>query len=409
MSGADQRISFAEACARVTGAVRVLRPPRAETVPLADALGRLLADDLYAPEPQPALALSAMDGIAVAWRDGVGAWDLVGEVAAGQLSIASLPGCGAALTIMTGAPLAAGADTVIPLEDLVQEGARVFLKPGSKVVRAQYVRQPGSEIAGGQIILRRGTCLVPGRIALAAACGFATVAVFNRLKIGVLATGSELVPVAEAPAPGRIRASNLAALLALVVQMGHEPLDLGLIGDDPDVLRARLSAIFGSGDCDILLTTGGVCNGKYDLLPEISAQLGVRQLFWQVRMKPGKSILLGANAGGAGPTLWFGLPGNPVAVMVTAQLFLQQLLTAYYGVPHQTSRQALVTADIAAGAVRLFLRGHLSYGPDGSHRVTPLDIQSSADLVGFAAADCLIDLPPDSQIKAGEVVTCIMI
>ena len=293
---------------------------------LADALGRVLAADIDADIDVPPFANSAMDGFALRAADITNAsaaepvaLRVLGEVAAGGTASGAIEP-GSALRIMTGAPLPPGADTVTPFEDTdvwraggaVEASVVHVLLPTE---RGANVRAAGEDVRAGTPVVRRGTLLRPGEIGVLATAGAASVAVMRRPRVAILATGDELVDVAEHPGPGQIRNANGYSNAAQVIDAGGEPLRLPIARDTEAQLHDRIDQALAAG-ADMFLTSGGVSVGDYDVVKRVLEQRG-RMEFWRVRMKPGKPLAFGIIEGV--PLL--GLPGNPVSAMVGFELF----------------------------------------------------------------------------------------
>jgi molybdopterin molybdotransferase len=305
----------------------------AEAIPLQAALGRTLAKDMRADMDVPPFANSAMDGYAVRAADLRAGSDLVleviGEVPAG--GVASRPvEPGTAMRIMTGAPVPAGADTVVPFED-TDEGQLGSLSAMGKVCirtvpsAGANVRAAGEDVRANTVVVPRRTPINPAAVGVLASIGAAIVPVYRRPRVAILATGDELVDVGERPGPGQIRNANGYANAAQVLVAGGEVLQLPIARDTEAELRARLQQGLDWG-ADLFLTSGGVSVGDYDVVKNVLKSMGEMQ-FWRVRMKPGKPIAFGHI--GAVPLL--GLPGNPVSAMVCFELFGRPALLKMQG------------------------------------------------------------------------------
>ncbi len=320
-----------EAQAEMLSHFRVLP---SETVPLRSALGRTLAEEIRADMDVPPFANSAMDGYAVRAddltpRDGPVVLTIIGEVPAGGVALRPVEP-ETAMRIMTGAPMPAGADTVVPFEE-TDEGRPGTLRAIGKVQifkvldRGANVREAGEDLQAGEVVVARHTPITPAVVGVLASAGAATVRVFRRPRVAILATGDELVDVAEQPGPGQIRNANGFANAAQVLAAGGEPLQLPIARDTEDEIRARLQAGI-DWNADLFLTSGGVSVGDYDVVKQVLQSMGEMQ-FWRVRMKPGKPIAFGHIAGV--PLL--GLPGNPVSAMVGFELFGRPALLKMQG------------------------------------------------------------------------------
>ncbi len=305
----------------------------AEAIPLQAALGRTLAEDMRADMDVPPFANSAMDGYAVRAADLRDGSDLVleviGEVPAGGVARRPVES-GTAMRIMTGAPVPAGADTVVPFED-TDEGQIGSLSATGKVrIRTvpstgANVRAAGEDMQANTVVVPRRAPITPAAVGMLASIGAATVPVYRRPRVAILATGDELVDVGERPGPGQIRNANGYANAAQVLVAGGEVLQLPIARDTEAELRTRLQQGLDWG-ADLFLTSGGVSVGDYDVVKKVLKSMGEMQ-FWRVRMKPGKPIAFGHI--GAVPLL--GLPGNPVSAMVCLELFGRPALLKMQG------------------------------------------------------------------------------
>jgi molybdopterin molybdotransferase len=391
-------IEYKEARALVLSAAKALP---AEPVPLARALGRTLARDVRAGEDIPPFTKSAMDGYAVRASDTRPApveLAVVEDLPAGRLPRSRI-GPGEAARIMTGAPLPEGADAVVMVEDTERPG------PSSVVIRrtvdhGDNVGPAGEDVAKGETALERGTVIGPAETGMLAAVGLTRVAVVRRPRVAVISTGDEIVEPGERKRRGQIRNSNGPALTALAVRAGAEAEYLGIARDRRPSLAAKLRRAVGA---DILVLSGGVSVGDYDLVKDELLAAGVRPVFWKVRIKPGKPVFFGRR----GRQLVFGLPGNPTSAMVTFQLFVGPALERLFG--RSGVGPATVSAVLAAGLAvkpgRLqFLRGLVvSRGP--VLKVTPYDDQKSGVLRSMVRSQVLIVVPADvSSLEAGTEV-----
>ena len=310
--------------AAVDSVLAAVDPLAAESVPLLDALGRALAGDIVSGEQVPSFDNSAMDGYALRGEElvaGRTSFTVTVEIPAGR-HVAELVEPGAAAKIMTGAPLPPGVDTVVPVELTSQSGdtlvVREAVDPGANVRRA------GEDVAVGDVVLPRGARLGPAEIGLLASVGVVTVPVVRRPRVAILATGSELVPVGEPVGPGQIRNSNSYTAYGQVLAAGAEPVLLGIARDDLDETRRLVAAAL---EYDVVLTSGGVSVGEFDFVKQVQDELGVERRFWGVATKPGKPLAFGVH----GRTLVFGVPGNPVAAMVSFELYIRPALLALQG------------------------------------------------------------------------------
>jgi molybdopterin molybdotransferase len=379
----------AEALAHVLDGVE---PLPAEQVPLDQAFGRVLADDLAALRTQPPDALSAMDGYAVRGEDIAQApvtLTVIGEVAAGH-PFDGLVGPGEAARIFTGGVLPPGADTVVIQENTARENDRVVVQASAKTGR--NVRVAGLDFAQGAVLLRRSHKLTARDVMLAAAMNHPVVPAHRRARVGVLATGDELVPPGAQPGPGEIVYSNGFGLTALARSEGAEVIDLGIA---PDRIEATSTAIRRAREarCDVLVTMGGASVGDHDVVQRALAAEGLDLAFWRIALRPGKPMMHGVLGG----MQVLGLPGNPVSSFVCAILFLVPLLRRLAGRLdiNAETEDAQLGRDLAENDERAdYLRATLAEGPDGALVATPLPQQDSSMIAPLALADCLLIREP---------------
>jgi molybdopterin molybdotransferase len=393
----------AEALALV---LRDASPLGAEAAPLAQAHGRVLADDLMALRTQPPADVSAMDGYAVRAADVAEApasLKVIGEVAAGR-PFAGMVGSGEAARIFTGGVLPRGADTVVIQEHTTRTDGLVAV--GKATAKGRNVRPQGLDFAGGSVLLRRGRRLSDRDLALAAAMNHPTVPVHRRPKVAVLATGDELVMPGTTPAAGEIVYSNGFATIALAEREGCEIVDLGIA---PDRLPETVAAIrrAGAAGADILVTSGGASVGDHDLVQQALASEGLALSFWRIAMRPGRPMLHGS----LGAMHVLGLPGNPVSAYVCAFLFLVPLIRRLTGRADtdRVPESAVLGGDLPENDERAdYLRATLSTGPDGSQIATALPVQDSSMLVPLAEADCLLIREPHAPPARAGSPCCIL-
>lgn len=367
-----------------------------EDVPLLDALGRWTARAVIAKRTQPAANLSAMDGYALRFAELPGPWTVTGESAAGGSEAPPL-GPHEAARIFTGAPLPAGADTILVQEEAARDGARLILTGEGPPRVGAHIRHAGSDFAAGETLLAPAAPIGPAQIAIAALGGHGTLPVRRRPRIILLSTGDELVPPG-AQTPGVSLPSSNAPMLAALLRatLPAEVEDHGIVPDDLDILAAAFAR---AADADIIVTTGGASVGDRDFVRPALEQAGARLDFWRIAMKPGKPLL----AGTLGSAIVLGLPGNPVSAYVTARLFLLPLVRHLLGAPDPlpATHGATLGAPLPATRGRAeYLRGR--YGPGG---VVEAGSQDSAAMRALAAADLLIVRPPESPAAlAGDSV-----
>lgn len=370
-----------------------------ETIPLAEAAGRVLAAPVIAAHDQPPFDASAMDGYAMRATDVTeGAiLSVIGMSQAGA-GFSGTVGAGQAVRIFTGAPLPAGADTVIMQEQAVRDGDSVsFTAPARP---GHSVRPKGNDFATGNVLLQAGARLSGMQIAVAAAANCATLAVARRPRIALLATGDELVLPGQALGPDQIVASNSFGLGAMLAPYAETISDHGIVSDDAGLLRTRLEEALAARP-DILVTTGGASVGEHDLVQAVLKDLGVSLDFWRINMRPGKPLMFGT----IGRTLVFGLPGNPVSAMVTAIAFIKPALRAWLGYAEPEHwRLPLAGPTPPNSARRHFMRARLIHGANGPE-LMPISQTDSGHTSSLAAADMLIVQPEhDPGQLAGTLV-----
>ncbi len=375
-------------------------PPVApEQVALHDAIGRVLAAPLMASHDQPPFDASAMDGYAMRAADVVDgeALRIIGMSQAGAGFTGTL-GQGEAVRIFTGAPLPPGADTVIMQEEAVRKGD--FVRFTAPARPGHSVRPKGNDFATGDIVINSGARLTPMQIAVAAAANQASLTVARRPRIGLVATGDELVLPGTTLGPDQIVASNSFGLAAMLAPYAEDVVDHGIVADDKAVLRDRLDAAFADAP-DILITTGGASVGEHDLVQDVLKELGVQLDFWRINMRPGKPLMFGAS----GKTLVFGLPGNPVSAMVTAIAFIKPALRAWLGYAEPDHwRLPLAGPTPPNTARRHFMRARLIQTPTGPE-VLPISQTDSGHTSSLAYADMLIVQPEhDAGQPTGAIV-----
>jgi molybdopterin molybdotransferase len=379
-------------------------PP--EEVPLADALGRVLARDVAADRDLPAFDRAAMDGYALRTADvqhAPAALELVGEVRAGEWPTLAV-GAGQAVRIMTGAPLPQGATAIQQVERTRPlDEFRVTIL--AAVAEGQNVAPRGSEVRAGDVVLAKGRVVDPAAIGVLATAGCARVAVARRPVVALLVTGDEIVDVAATPGPSQIRNSNGPAVAAQARLAGAR---VELLGVAPDSQQAIAEALRGGFAADVLIVSGGVSAGEYDLVEPALVELGATFLFTKVQVKPGAPLVFGRR----GAQLVFGLPGNPVSAQVCFDLFVRPALLKLQGA--QVLSRPRVEAQLAG---KLKNRsGRKSHTParvrfeDGRLVARPLRSAGSGDLVAHARANALVVLEADREEAAeGETVEALLL
>lgn len=379
------------------------RPIPARAVPLLGALGCVTAEAVVSGEDVPPLANTAMDGYAVRAADTAGApvrLAVVGTLAAGAAPDIEV-GPGHAVRIMTGAPMPPGADAVVMVERTSASDDGSVVEIGVEASVGDHVREPGSDIAAGQQVLDPGVVLAPGHLGVLASIGREVVRVIPRARVGVLSTGDELVPGGGPLRRGQIRDSNRPTLLALVAQAGCDAVDLGLVGDDEDLLAAAVERAVAA--CDAVVTTGGVSVGDFDYVRAVLDRLGAMR-WWQVAVKPAKPLAFGV----VGATPVFGLPGNPVSSMVSFELFARPALRSMMGLPDVDRPTVRARADeplLRGVDGKLHLVRVVATTDDGGRwHVRSSGGQGSHMLAAMARANALALLPDGEGVPEGGSV-----
>ncbi|KKB77958.1 hypothetical protein VW35_12545 [Devosia soli] len=375
-----------------------------ERVALSDAAGRVLAEPVVASHNQPPFNASAMDGYAMRAADvAEGTWlEVIGMSQAGA-GFAGAVGEGQAVRIFTGAPLPEGADTVIMQEEAERNGDLVRFTTPARL--GHSVRPRGYDFAVGDMILERGTRLGAFQLAVAAAANTGTVKVAKRPKVALLATGDELVMPGTPLGPDQIVASNSVGLAASLAPFAETVTDFGIARDSRENLDAVLREIFAS-EPDVVVTTGGASVGEHDLVQAALVDHGVTLDFWRINMRPGKPLMFGTR----GKTLVFGLPGNPVSALVTAEILLKPALRHWLGLePVEPLRLPLLGPTPPNTARRHFMRARIVM-LDGMTGLLPISETDSGHTSSLAAADALIVQPGhDPGQTTGTVVSALPI
>ena len=407
-------LTVSEAIAAVIA--RVTRMPVVQ-VPLEDALGLVLAEDIVSDLDSPPFDKALMDGYAIRSVDliaGCGRLRVVDEVLAGQVPHQPV-GPGEATRIMTGAPIPEGVDAVVPVEQTRMAGLElphpVVLIESTAVTAGRNILRRGKSTAKGTRVLRAGRQLRAQEIGALAELGKSQVAVYGRPRVAVLSTGDELVPVNEIPGPGQIRNSNESMLAAQLRQMGAVPVLLGVARDDPAEMREKIARGL---TCDVLLLSGGVSAGKLDLVPSVLAEAGVSQVFHKVQVKPGQPVWFGVLEPSSAvtpsdsgfhpfakgdpvrsPCCVFGLPGNPVSSMVCCELFTRTAIRRLMAIePAATAPlRAKLTKDHFSGGNRPTYHPAKFAQTESGLFVEPVRWVGSADLCGTVEANAMVLFP----------------
>ncbi len=407
----EQMLSVDEA--RQALATLIERPLGSEQIPLAQAHGRRLAAAVQASINVPQRTNAAMDGVALALpREGVGAkqtlWPLAGEVLAGQYRSELVP-AGHCVRITTGAPLPPGTDTVVmseqlrePLED--DKPAHVTIESPELLKHGQHVRLAGEDIALGDTALSAGARLDAASLGLLASLGYAEISVSQRPKVAIFSTGNEVTAPGQPLPQAGIYDANRFTLMGLLTEHGADVIDLGILPDDLNAIKTALEGA--AEQSDLVITSGGVSVGQADFTRDALEQLG-RLAFWRVALRPGRPMA----CGWLGPTRtpFVGLPGNPVAVMVTFLQFVSPLLDRLNGQPlAPPPRLYAVTESLLKSRLKRtdFIRGVYHTDSEGQLLVCSTGAQGSGILTSMVAANCLIELADDQAgAQPGEVVS----
>ena len=373
-----------------------------EQVPVRNALGRVLAAPVVSQVDVPAHRNSAMDGYAVRTVDlpksGTTRLKIVGTAFAGKPFTGTLA-ASEAVRIMTGAVVPAEANVVIMQEHVEVDGA--FIRIDERHKDGQNVRAAGEDIVRGTNVLLAGHRVGPADLGLIASLGIGEVCVYRRLRVAFLSTGDELRGIGEPLGPGEIYDSNRYTLYGMLTSLGADVIDLGVVRDDPAAVRSALSQA--AAQADVVISSGGVSVGEADYIKDILAELG-QVGFWKVAMKPGRPLAFGR----IGTAKFFGLPGNPVSVMVTFYQFVQPALVKMMGsAPHAPLLIKARAGNVLkkrAGRVE-YQRGCVETGADGNLIVTTESDQGSGILSSMSNANCFVVLPMDcGRVAAGEEV-----
>ncbi|HMT20335.1 MAG TPA: molybdopterin molybdotransferase MoeA [Promineifilum sp.] len=407
-------LTVREALALILARVSVLP---AEVVALSDALGRVPAVPVVAQDDLPPFANSSMDGYAVRAADLMSANSespirlrVIGDIAAGATPLVEVT-AGTVARIMTGAPLPHGADAVVPVEDTdepwrdANRPLPAYVSIGRSVKPGDYVRYPGEDIRAGETVISSGNVLRPQEIGVLAALGQERVTVVRRARVGVLATGDELVEVSAPLSPGKIRNSNSYAQAAQVRALGGEPVELGIARDTTANVRDKLEMAVSLG-VDLLVSSAGVSVGAYDVVKDVLDESG-DVAFWRVRMRPGKPLAFGAYRGFP----YLGLPGNPVSAMVSFETFARPTILKMGG--HRTLERPRVRAvfleDTRSDGRESYLRAVVSR-EDGRYVARMTGNQGSHVMTSLTKANALVVVPEGvREVAAGTELDAVMI
>lgn len=392
-------ISMADALSRV---LESIRPAAPREVALAEAESCVLAREIRADRDGPPFDRAMMDGYAVRLADAGATVPVTGEVAAGGAPPDGLPD-GTAVRIMTGAPCPPGSEAVVPVEQAVERDGRVTLPAGLKP--ENHIARRGCERRAGDLVLPAGSLVTPLAVAAAAACGLATLSVVPRPAAAVVSTGNELAKAGSDPGPWAIRDSNRPMLEALVREAGMRLKHSMHAGDAPEQLGEAFNLAL---EADVVVVSGGVSMGRYDLVPEAAADAGVTRLFHKVWQKPGKPLFFGIVEGEP-RRYFFGLPGNPLAVHFCFRRYVLPAARLLAGLPLPGEPEPAVLAEAcrARGDRPSWLPALVEPAPSGGRPTARLlPVGGSADIFGAAPANALVLVDPDwGTLKPGTEVT----
>ena len=383
---------------------RFLTPVTAtERLGVRAALGRVLAEDVVSPLDVPAHDNSAMDGYALRHADLKPDGDVTLKITGSSFAGAPFQGSlrpGECVRIMTGGVVPLGADTIVMQEHVKTDKDRVTIGKGHK--QGQNLRKAGEDLATGQIALKRGLALRPADIGLISSLGIGEVTVYRRLRVAFFSTGDELVSIGSQPKEGQIFDSNRYTIHGMLTRLDCEVLDMGVVRDDPELLERAFKDA--AGAADVVITSGGVSVGEADFVKVLLDKLG-EVVFWKIAMKPGRPLAYGK----IGAAHFFGLPGNPVSVMVTFYQFVRDALLRLSGrdpVPALPSFKVPCTSTLKKAPGRTeFQRGILSQDSSGTWSVRVTGEQGSGILRSMSEANCFIILPTDQgNVAPGALV-----
>jgi molybdopterin molybdotransferase len=385
--------------------LEVIVPLGREKVSILDSIGRVINEDIYANRNIPPRDNSAMDGYAVRWEDTRGAsiskpaiLKVIEDIPAGTIPRKSV-GTGESSRIMTGAPIPDGSNAVVRVEDTEKDGQRV--KVFVKAKEGQDIRPAGEDVREGELVISQGNVIRPAEIGMLAALGRSFISVYQRPLIAVVATGDELVDIDENPTSWQIISSNSYSIAAQIIDCGAISLQIGIAKDKRGDLVSKFKAALRA---DIIVSSGGVSVGDYDLVKDVMKEVGNQMKFWQVAMRPGKPLAFGSMNG----IPVFGLPGNPVSSMVSFEQFVRPSILKMMG--HKNLFRRIVRATLKDDitkkkGTRHFIRARVNY-ENGKYFATTTGEQGSGILKSMVMANGLIILPEyAASVKKGEEVS----
>lgn len=395
-------ISVEEALHRI---LKIIIPLGREKANILDCLGRVIGEDIFAHRNIPPKDNSAMDGYAVRAEDTRSAsvekpavLDVIEDIPAGAIPRKKID-AGKASRIMTGAPLPEGADAVVRVEDTEKAGDRVRVFVEAE--QGQDIRHAGEDVREGERVIAQGDIIRPAEIGMLAALGRSFIKVYQRPLVAVIATGDEIVDIDENPSPWQIISSNSYSLAAQIMECGAVPLQVGIARDKREDLVSKFGAALRA---DIIVSSGGVSVGDYDLVKDVMKDVGNEMQFWQVAMRPGKPLAFGSMGGVPA----FGLPGNPVSSMVAFEQFVRPSILKMMGhknIFRKTVRATLEEDITKKRGTRHFIRALVKY-ENGKYTATSTGEQGSGILKSMVRANALIILPENAAVvKKGNEVT----
>ena len=413
----EDMLSVEDALSRIISCFTALDP---EEKPILECLGQILAEDITSPLNLPPLSNSGMDGYAVIWGDIAHSslqnptrLKVIGVIPAGQVSIQRVTP-GSAIRIMTGAPIPAGADTVIPFEETDEVERRNLghgldnININTNLPKGSNIRPSGEDVKKNQLVLESGSIIRSSEISVLASLGLQNVKVIRRPLVSILATGDELVPLDEKLIPGKIYDSNSAGVAASVLAAGGIPKILGIAQDTVQSLNDKLEGITGS---DLVITSAGVSKGDYDVVKDVLNDKG-NMNFWSVRMRPAKPLAFGHLKDKVGLIPMLGLPGNPVSALVAFEMFARPAIRKMLGLTmlDRPVIEGILTHPIFnADERRVYARVAVSKD-NGVYYASPTGPQGSNILTSMSKANGLAICPDDQPCRnAGDKVNIIML
>jgi molybdopterin molybdotransferase len=400
--------TYTEAASVVEEHAKILlnNKPAVEQVQLLASIHRVLAEPIFADRDQPPFPRSTRDGFACRAGDISAAKPLriIGQLKAGDTWRGAPLASGEAIEIMTGAPVPTGADCVVMVEHVKATEGVLIVDHGRTLEPGENIVPSGAEAKSGSVIVPAGTRLAAAHIAAAAACGYASVRVYARPRVAILATGDELVPVDHTPLTHQIRNSNSYSLAAQITFAGAQPVILPVAPDDEAEIESAISSASG---CDLLLLSGGVSMGKYDFVEQALLALGAEFIFTGAKIQPGRPVVFGKLP----QQYFFGLPGNPISTMVTFLLFAQPLIAALSGEasggPHFALARLAHDYRTKPGLTR-FLPARINFSI-ASPQATIIPWQGSGDLASTASANGFVVVPSHAEsLAAGDSVSILL-